>query len=98
MGKVIWVLFYIAFLPITCIRYSAILMSAVVEDILTINDCKTEVGDMESLMYVGYYIICGLLWPFVYLYAVLPLAIVYRIYAYFKMVAQLCKFQSLYNG
>lgn len=98
LGKIIWVIFYIMFLPITCIRYTAILLSAVVEDILATNDLDKETGDFGFMMKLGYYVICGLLWPFVYLYAVLPLAIIYRIYAYFRMMVQINRFKTNYVG
>ena len=98
LGKIIWVLFYIMFLPITCIRYTAILLGAVVKDLLTENDLGEDGGEFEFMMKLGYYVICGLLWPFVYLYAVLPAAIIYRIYAYFKMIAQINRFKTNYVG
>ena len=50
------------------------------------------------MMIVGYFMIAAVLWPFVFAYAVLPLAIIFRIYAYFKMVIQICRFRSNYNG
>ena len=38
MGKVVWVLIYICFVPLLAMRYTALMLSAIVKDLLYTND------------------------------------------------------------
>ena len=83
-GKIIWVLFYIAFIPFWCMRYTSILLGAIVKSFVKrYYDEKLEEFDYFSI--AGYISLASLFWPLLYCFVVIG-AILFRIYAYVVMI------------
>ena len=101
MGKIIWILFYIAFVPSLCIRYvsmatGAICNSFFAKNFIQASDDEDDAvkGDVfDAFAKAGYFSIGAALWPIAFLITVV-LALLYRIYAYTIMVSSLCAYRS----
>ena len=92
MGKIVWIFFYIAFLPLICLRYTSIAIGGVVKGL--VEDYTDPKPDLLSIFSTaGYYLFGALFWPVLYV-LVLAFSILYRMYAYVVMVASLCAYKS----
>ena len=104
-GKFIWIFFYIAFIPILAIRYSAVALGASMKGFFDVALPISEAGEFRSpikdfdLFYYfsifGYLMLAALVWPLVY---VLIMAVVFFfwMYKYCVMVGSLNRFKKLY--
>ena len=98
MGKVVWTLFYLPFVPLLAIRYTAIIAVVCVQDVTNKFHIEASVSSPMGL-YAGFGIILlvAAASPVVYACAAVG-GLIYRICAYFLMIASLINFKNNYRG
>lgn len=95
-GKIVWIFFYIAFIPLLSIRYSSIVIASALESLFFVRLEKpdSEPDVMDTIAKFGFFLLGAAFWPPVY-GVVVAGSLLYRLlYAYPLMVVSLCKFRA----
>ena len=97
MGKIIWVLIYIAFIPLLCIRYASIVVNAVLRSFYRNymgDDEDVHKGDLFDIFAkAGFHLVGAACWPLIYFLVVFG-SVLYRLYAWVFMIGSLCAYRS----
>lgn len=68
-GKIVWIWFYIAFLPLIALRYSAVsLVATILEFVKKVIDDDSA---LDAFSVLGYLLMGALAWPMVYVLTVI---------------------------